>query len=211
MVFENFEIVERHNRIKIYSEMLVQFENIRNENIQNGTPQCWDDWFLRSIDIEDYNIYFICTHTVSHGRYNRITDYKKVWGLNELDYGIYDNAYINDYGKVYFGIIKAHGAGAFRSSTSSTLLLVKKNKSLSCEKIFEIFKKNKCDFRYTLDLEDLSLNQVFALDAENILLRYNCMEENSLLVFASDIEYLIAKFETEEYDAQNVKVVYRKP
>lgn len=211
MTFDSYEIIRKQGRVKLYTEMLVQYEHASDENLQTGTPQWWDNYLLCNIDIERYDIYFICTNTVPHGRYNCITDYKKVWGLNDLEEGIYDNTYINDYGKVYWGIAKTQGEDAFRSSIGSTILLVERDREISCVDIFKIFQKNRCDFRKPFDLEDLSLSQIYEMNPDTILLRYNCNSEISLNIYGTDVEDIFSTLNISEYNNQNEMTIYRKP
>lgn len=211
MTFDSYEIIRKQDRVKLYTEMLIQYEHTDDEELQNGTPQWWDDYLLRNIDIEKYDIYFICTSTVSHGRHNCITDYKKVWGLNDLERGIYHNTYVNDCGKVYWGMIKTQGERAFRSSIGSTILLVEKDRKISCADIFSVFQKNRSDFRKPFALEDRSLLQIHEMDPNSILLRYNSCGEISLNIYGTNVTDIFAGFDISKFDSQNDTVIYRKP
>ena len=211
MLFESYEIIKEPGRVKLYTEMLVQFENNCSENIQNGTPNWWVDYILQNINVEHYHIYFICSCTVPRGKYNRVTDYKKVWGLNKLERGIYDNTYLNNVGKVYFGIIRAQGESAFRSNAAATILLVKKECKILCEDIFEIFQKHQYDFDRFIDSNDLILAQVCELSKNSILLRYNCTGEINLNIYGESIEKLFSELDVSKYNNCEEEVVYRKP
>lgn len=174
MLFDSYKIIIEPGHIKLYAEMLVQFENEHNENLQNGTPKWWDDYILQNIELEHYYMYFICSCTMPKGSYNRVTDYKQVWGLNGLEQGIFASTYMNNVGKVYFGIIKAEGQMAFRSNTAATILLVKKEYEIVCKDIFELFQKYQYDFRNVNDSENLTLAEVCKLNKDSVLLQYDC-------------------------------------
>lgn len=210
MLFDSYVIIKEPGHIELHTERLVQFKNKYSENIQNGTPKWWDEYVLQNIDVDDYHIYFICSCTVPEGKYNRITDYKKIWGLNGLDKGIYDNAYMNRAGKVYFGIFQAHGETAFRSSTASTILLTKKECKFVCKDIFELFKRYQYDFRNQIDSKDL-MTQVCMLNKGSILLRYSCIGEISLNIYGENVEHQFSDMDVSKYNEREAEVIYRRP
>lgn len=211
MRFESNRIKKEPGHVKLCAEMLVQFENKYCEDIQGGTPKWWDDYVLQNIKIEEYHIYFVCSCTLPKGQYNCVTDYKKVWGLNGLEQGIYDNTYINDSGKVYFGIVQTQGEEAFRSSVSTTILLVKKEFEIVCEDIFGIFQRYRYDFGFGNDSENIILTYVCGLYKDSILLRYNYMGEASLDIYGKNIEHIFPKLNISKYDDHEVEVVCRRP
>lgn len=211
MLFDVNGIIKEPGHVKLYAEMLVRYENEYSESLQQGTPKWWDDYLLQNIDIDNFNIIFICSCTVPRGQYNRVTDYKKVWNLNELERGIYDNAYMNDAGKVYFGIIQAQGELAFRSNTAATILLVKKEFEVVCEDIFQIFQKYRYDFSAVINSDDSIYSQVCGLYEDSILLRYNCTDETSLNIYGDNIERLFFNLDVSKFNNCEEDVVYRKP
>ena len=211
MIFDSNEIKKEPGYIKLYAEMLVQYENEYCENLQRGTPKWWDDYILQNVEIDDYHIYFICSCVLPRGQYNRVTDYKKVWGLNGIERGIYDNSYMSDSGIVYFGIVQAHGEMAFRSNTASTILLVKKEMDIVCENILEIFQNYEYDFKTMRGSENIMLKSVCELYENSILLRYNYIGEISLDIYGKNIEQTFSKIDISQYDNSEAEVVYRKP
>lgn len=210
MLFDSNGIKKNKGHVKLYTEKIVQFENKYCENLQRGTPKWWDDYLLQNITIDDYRIYFICSCTLPNGQYNRMTDYKKVWGLNGLEQGIYDNTYKNDVGKVYFGIIQTQGEEAFRSNIASMIFLVKKEYEIDCDDIFRIFQKCRYDFRNVMNMEDGILVQICDLYKESILLQYNCTKEISLNIYGNNIEQLFSSLNINKYDNYEDDVIFRK-
>ena len=98
--FENYQVIKAPNCLKLSAEDLICFDRIGDEDFALGTPECWDSEFLKKVNIDQFDLYFIYTKTIPYGQYNRITDYKKIWGLNHLEKGEYDNSYENKRGKV---------------------------------------------------------------------------------------------------------------
>lgn len=210
MLFDLYKIEKCNNAVKIYAERLVQFDALGNEVISRGTPKWWDDCFVHTIDMKMYDIYFLCTHTITHGFYNRVTDYKKIWGLNKLEQGIYDNSYCNEVGKVYFGITKSQDPSAFHSDKASTILMIPSKGEIWGKEIFQILKINKYNFRVPPALGDEVLSEIQKMHKKSILLRYVCDGEISLTIYGDYAENI--DFRNNIYKHKNQEdVIYRKP
>lgn len=211
MLFDSHEISTGANHIRLYAEMLVQFDNAQDENIALGTPKGWDELVLQCVNIERYDIYYICTHTLPKERVNRITDYKKIWGLVGLPQGIFTDEYINKIGKVYFGIAKADSEDALGSGISAMILLVKKGNDFSCEDVFKLFKEHQYVFGDENDGDDLVLMQVSELYRNSILLKYECIRNVSLDVYGKNVEHLFSNVDLGHYNKCEDEVVWRRP
>lgn len=109
------------NKITFSAEAVLEVE--ANETFEAPVPAIWDKQILGSVDIDQYDIYYICTHPRRTGQYNRITDFKRVWKLANLPEGIRDGAYDTDEGRIYWGVYKARGEAEFRKHLSPTMIL----------------------------------------------------------------------------------------
>lgn len=188
MYYYNY-IVERENTyLKITAERFLDFQHSDNELVMQGTPKWWDDYVISKINLCDFDIYFLCTYTAVHGQYNKLTDYKKVWGLHRIEKGFYDNYYENTKGRVYFGIQKGREQLSLKHTGSSTILLLPKKFKLDANKIFNVFREHKFDFSKIEAFEHQVLVEVSMLYEGSILLKYNSTNEVSLLIFNNKLE-----------------------
>jgi len=213
MIFDLYKKINNQASVKLYAEMIVQYEDEYSEATSVGTPKWWDDTFLKEIDIYKYDIYFICTSVLPHGTYNSVSDYKKIWGLNRIDRGIYDNTFLSDYGKVYFGIVKAYGESAFRSSVASTMLLVEKDEEILCDDIFELVRGGWLDAKSSAEVKDHMLRRICAINKCSYLLKYNYNDNYgvSLCIYGEDANKLFSTIDVSEFIGKDECVVYRKP
>ncbi len=187
MYYCNYIVEREASYLKITAEKFLDFQHSDNELVMQGTPKWWDDYVISKINLCDFNLYFICTYTVIHGQYNRLTDYKKVWGLHEIEKGFYDNYYENTKGRVYFGIQKTNEQQQLKYNGSNTILLLPKKYKLDADKIFNIFKKHKFDFSETKAFEYQVFVEVNKLYEGSILLKYNSTNEVSLVIFGNNL------------------------
>lgn len=188
MYYENYNIQRSESFLKISVDKLIEFEHNDNEQILQGTPKWWDEYIIEKIDFHKYDIYFLCFCTVFRGCYNAVTDYKKIWGLKNLEKGFYDNQYLNKNGRVYFGVIKGNGEKSFRSTMASTILFLPRKEKFEEERVFEILARNKFDFFTNEELNAQTLKEIRQLFEGSILLKYNCINEVSLTIWGADTE-----------------------
>ncbi len=187
MYFYNYAIEKQSQSIKITADFMVDFQHSDNETIMIGTPKWWDDHVANNIDFSNFDLYFLCSRTVCYGQYNSVTDFKNVWGLNQLEKGFYENQYFNRKGKVYFGIIKGNGEDSFHSIRSSTVLFIPKGLSINADEIYRIISEDEFDF---LEMEETSyktLKEISQLCKGSILLKYTCINEVSLVFFGNTL------------------------
>lgn len=188
MYYYNYIVERNASYLKICAEKFLDFQHSDNEFVMLGTPKWWDDYLISKISLCEFDVYFICTYTAIHGQYNRLTDYKKVWGLHEIEKGFYDNYYENDKGRVYFGIQKDLEKKFLNYTGSSTILLLPKRIKLDADKIFDIFREHKFDFSETNISGTQTLVKISMLYEGSILLKYNSTNEISLTIFNNKLE-----------------------
>ncbi len=186
--FQNYTLQRGPRHLKIIADALVNFQHDDNETVEQGTPKWWDDYIADKIDFRNFDMYILCSCTVFYGRYNSVTDHKKVWGLTGLKKGDYDNQYQNARGRVYLGIVKADGKMSFLSSKSSMIFLLPKNVLLDVDKIFKILCEDRFDFLEINSAATQTLERMSRLYRESILLKYTYINEVSLMVFAEDLD-----------------------
>ena len=134
----------KHNFIRFSALRLQSCSDTELSLHRPGTPKCWDELLENTFDFSEYKKYFICHRTLHINECNRITDYKRVWGMMHIEPGKYDNSYNVGEEKIYFGIKVAENC----SSEVSNVILYVRNKlgSREYEQIYNLLSKNKMDF-----------------------------------------------------------------
>lgn len=211
MLFDSYEATINAKHMRLYAEMLVQFNSAQNESISFGTPKGWDELILHCVRIERYNIYYICADTLSKEKVNRITDYKQIWGLIGMQEGVFTGEYTNKTGKVYFGVAGEDSEAPLSSGISAMILLVRKENAFKGEDVFKIFKEHQYIFGEKSDESDQVLIQVSELYEDSILLRYDCMGQVSLDVYGGNVERLFSNVDFDYYNKSEDEAVWRRP
>lgn len=144
-VYSNESEQISENRIVFSADAVLEVEE--DESFEAPVPTLWDDRILRGVDVDQYDIYYICTHPRRTGQYNSVTDFKKVWKLSNLPEGISDGAYDTDEGRVYWGVYKTRGEEGFRKHLSPTLLLSPRAaEPLNSDWLYGLWKKYRLGF-----------------------------------------------------------------
>lgn len=106
IIYDNYSLEKEHNYVAFSARAMRIIE--QDEMVETGCmPIQWNKALHTRIDFEKYNQYCICIHEIAHGFYNRLTDYKGIWGLLSLPQGIAGHAYNVERGRVYWGIMEA--------------------------------------------------------------------------------------------------------
>lgn len=196
--FENYQVRKSRNYLKLSAEALLYFDRIGEEDYTMGVPESWNLEFLKKVNIDQFDLYFICTKTIPHGQYNRVTDYKRVWGLNHLEKGEYDNLYENKRGRVYFGIKKATGKDSFMQGISPVVLLLPSGSEIDFDELFNYFKNSEFDFEIEENEDVLfGIQRIFS---ESILLRYCVREEVSMSIYGRRAELFFSNEDAQRWE-----------
>lgn len=124
IVYDNYVLEKEHNYVAFSVEAMRIIE--RDEMVELGCmPIQWNEALHAKIDFEKYDQYCVCIHEVAHGFYNRLTDYKGIWGLLSLPQGIAGHAYDVERGRVYWGIMEAPQAPSWYKISDMCFLLPK--------------------------------------------------------------------------------------
>lgn len=206
--FENFTIIPGRDKVLLSAESYVQYDKEETHILTIGTPKCWDDLLCKKIELSNYSVYSIYTHTVLNGMYNRITDHKKIWGLRGIAHGVFDDSYITAKGKVYFGISKGEGAEAFLSSKASLIILAPKNQNIHYGDLFALFKTQGVDFDCALDPKLQACIQQSL--PNSYLLYYHIAHKTTLLICGHSAESLFGDIDCEGFTGMDMTPVYRK-
>ena len=123
--FDHYAVVKVKNYIAFSASAAAVVELVGTVEIVEDRcmPQKWSDALRARIDFAKYDQYSVCICEKTHGNYNRLTDYKGVWGLAELPRGIAEHAYMVERGKVYWGILQTPDAWQWQIISDVCILL----------------------------------------------------------------------------------------
>ena len=85
--FDSFREIVGLEHIDLSADLTVIFDSADCEDYSPGTPSLWDEYLLSKIDIENYDVFHLFAYIIDRNKQNRITDWKKVWGLSEITEG----------------------------------------------------------------------------------------------------------------------------
>lgn len=106
MSFTNFKIEKNNGYIKVSSFRILTTYQETEENFSLGTPECWDKAVNEVMEPLRLVPYYIYHEIVPLNQCNSITDYKKIWGLKNIERGESDVSYNLPHKKIYLGIKK---------------------------------------------------------------------------------------------------------
>ncbi len=124
MLFENQTIKREQDKVTLSAEMTVQFDCRKDEErISIHAAPSWDNAFLSSFNCSAYNCYQILGTMVPGTDVNRLSDYKKIWGILRISNGFLDGFYDVKEGRVYWGIKKIDSFNAVNDYKYSSVFL----------------------------------------------------------------------------------------
>lgn len=186
--------------------MILEFENAESENYVPGSPKRWDSELSSKIDFSKYDAYHICSEMVPAINVNRITDYKKIWGLRKIPKGLFDGCYDFEKGRIYFGIIKGDANNAFNNNVSSIIALMPKSEVFLLSEVFNSFAMERYDFySHTHNKMFLELMNRFP---GSIWLRYSRDISEHLDIWMKGAEILFSPDTVKSWDNQNYEPVF---
>lgn len=94
--------------------------------------------------LSSYSRYIVLMCMVAHGKYNRITDKKGIWGLTKQGDGLFKGEYLCNEGKIYLGITNQLEPSCSHVLTSIFEVFIPTDAELSFENIYKILSFNQC-------------------------------------------------------------------
>lgn len=189
MVFyENMNLLLSKDMATFTANALWQIDE--NDNMDASIPIIWDDIILQLINITDYQIYYLCLHSIRQGEYNTVTDYKGIWKLKGLPDGMTKGYYDTSNGRVYWGILKGDGIKDFKSHYSNVMILVRKGDDLPAKAIIQ----ECCDKQIGFDnvLSQQQLLSFSAIMPRSFILHYSALfTKPTLLIVGRGIDTML--------------------
>ena len=150
--FFNDRVTSADRVVQFSVDYVMEYKNESDENWSIYPPPYWDSTIAKVIDFRKFDCWNIYVSKVPHGLHNRITDYKKIWNLNCITPGFYDNYYDTPNARIYFGIKKEMNTEQLSKlsrhlpTLKSIILLTPKNINYSSwEFVFDIFRLRQYD------------------------------------------------------------------
>lgn len=106
MSFTDFKIEKSNGYVKLSSFRILTTYRETEDEFFSGTPECWDQVIYEVMGSLRLIPYYIYHEFVPLNQCNTVTDYKKIWGLKNIERGECDISYTVSRGKMYLGIKK---------------------------------------------------------------------------------------------------------
>lgn len=197
IIFDNFIMAKSRNYLELFADVVVCFDKIGEENFELGVPDCWSLEILKKLNINCFDLYFIYGKILPHGKYNKRTDYQKIWGLRHVEKGEFDNWYDISEGRVYFGIKKGSDSETFLNETASVVILIPVGNKPEFNIIFNCFKDTEFDFTKGKGQETFGAFEKLFPDA--IVLQYCITERASLSIWGNGVESLFDDIDVQSW------------
>ncbi len=135
--YHSYEFTQEDDFLNVCVDYNIQFES-NDETFLVSLPTAWSEKISKKFELETYDCYKIYFIGVKNEKVNRITDYKKVWGLMSLTTGMKDGYYNTSTHKIYLGVEKAKSVNF--SVNSHIMIFKPKNHELNFDKLLSIMK-----------------------------------------------------------------------
>ena len=143
---DTYKLVEKENFFSCQADELIVYENIEDElntEMERKFPTIMEQSIYDSLITKQYNVNYIYIAEKYFGQYNRMHDKKHIWGLLNTPTGIYQNDYVANNGKVYFGISQPFQNERLSYSGNVSLMLLTDNHcKIDNAQIFELFRQS---------------------------------------------------------------------
>ena len=184
--FCDYQIRKSSNKITLTANYFYDPSCSEPKSFVLGTPKCWDDAILDRLPINEYINYHIFSYVLRREKVTRITDYKKVWGLNRIKEGVFSNYYDTNRERIYFGVDISYGIEGFRTILSPTILLIPHDSCPASENIFNCF--NKLQINFSHEETELKINQIQQMIPNSIILHYAHHSGASLTIYGDNVD-----------------------
>lgn len=156
MSFIDFKIEKNNGYIKLSSFRILTTYPETEEKFFLGTPECWDKVVNEVMEPLRLVPYYIYHEIIPLSQCNSITDYKKIWGLKNIEHGESEISYILSYGKVYLGIKKCTPNISF---PANIVLYLPESTKRNLDIVINLFKENYyefCETSYSCVLHEIT-------------------------------------------------------
>ena len=179
----NIKIIKEENFVELIDDDIVNEVYIENEKeiVELKMSEALIDYLFKKINLDEYKKFIILTFLVPYCKYNVITDKKGIWGLSNQMKGLYENSYVNNSGKVYFGITNNINQQELDGLVDTLEVYVPSRNYFPYEEIFDLFSETKYDF----NLENQFFEQIQKCIPGSLIIKYT---NASIMLYSNGIE-----------------------
>lgn len=102
--FENYQVDRQIGRIVVSADRVYEAENENDEDMSFDIPAWWIEELINQLHKRKYDGYSFVYCNVLIENVNKVSDYKKVWGLLNISKGMFDDSHYVDKYKTYWGV-----------------------------------------------------------------------------------------------------------
>ncbi|MDR1159486.1 MAG: hypothetical protein LBK69_02565 [Syntrophomonadaceae bacterium] len=155
------------------------------EIVTAKTPQHLNDYILTKLNLSEHKKYSVLICLVTNGQYNFMTNKKGVWGITGQPIGLFENSYLCDKGKVYFGITDNINIHKIQGLVSYIDIYIPKTDIFPYEKVFEMFSVAKYDLASFNSQDNSLLEEMQKSIFRSVIIKYAI---SSIKIFGDKIE-----------------------
>ena len=196
MTFQNTRIDIRENFVYLSAEPLIQYRDSRDESIRIVPPSSWTRLLYSNLHGKDYVCYLTYGICLPRGMCNRITDYKKVWGLLHLPKGDFDGDYNVGSNRVYFGVVKQTLQTYLDNPFQRTAIISPSGLTVQYQDVFNCFAN--CQYMFHNSFEEATTRDLFSKISRCIepvfcVYYHGSLEKTHLLICGTGADSLFSK------------------
>ena len=141
-IYSNFKLSKNKDLVEICADEICSLENKDDDFVfEYKRPRCLMEIVNKKLSLFNLRKYYILTLKVSMP--NRLTDYKKIWGLAGFaKHGIYDGSYDCADGRIYFGVYEGNLPQFNNDQVNIILLCLPYDLKYSFNDVIRILAKN---------------------------------------------------------------------
>lgn len=190
-IYNNFQILKSHNFLKIMADEFLELEKEDDDFIiQDTFPKTIESIIENKLVLKNYNAYIIYILKIKN--YNKISDYKKIWGICNFEKGgLYDNYYDVEGGRIYFGIKEYLADNQSHPMLNSLCIYLPNLDRELCEEIFCIYKNMKFDLDENSQRYMQLMYNVYGLNKSSILVHKSTREKLQVEICGENVEHKI--------------------
>lgn len=185
---KKFETIKKENFVELVDDVVsTVYMKDGKEIIETESRQYLFDYALSKLKLSEYEKVIVITCLVPNGCDNAITNKKGVWGLTNQHKGIFEDSYLSEKGKVYFGVTSNIQKELINGFVKTIEIYIPQNNVFPCGKVFDMFSAAKCDLISLSDQDYVLLVQVQKNISNSIIVEYT---GSSVRVYGDKIERL---------------------
>lgn len=201
-IYSDYKIDSLENCIKIHAVKKTILD--KDVSIPFGVPKSLNEAIFSIFDTSGLNKYYLFYKSLPENQCNVLTDYKKIWGLQNIEKGMCDTAYNSNGNRIYLGI---NSENRDNKNISNIQVLFPKDYFIG-ESILELLKEKKSVLIQDMYIESFAkLTKNFP---QMIILHYFSGASCGVYVYTQRAEDLVDNFKQYDYNSENGTIIFRR-